>query len=45
MVGSPGYVFEIKGLRAISGAVLFTDNELRFAQNLKDKYFVVLLSK
>lgn len=44
MTTAPDYVFEVKGLRAVSGGVLFTDHEWKVAQNLRGKYFVVLLS-
>lgn len=44
MNDAPNYVFEIKGLRAAEGSVLFTDHEWKVAQNLGEKYFVVLLS-
>lgn len=44
MIEAPNYVFEVKGLRAEKGSVLFTDHEWKIAQNLKERYFVVLLS-
>lgn len=44
MTEAPYYVFEVKGLRAEKGSILFTDHEWKIAQNLKDKYFVVLFS-
>lgn len=43
MIADPNYVFEVKGLRAEKGSVLFTDHEWKVAQNLREKYFVVLL--
>lgn len=44
MDAAPNYVFEIKELRATEGSILFTDHEWKVAQNLGEKYFVVLLS-
>lgn len=44
MISEPYYVFEIKGLRAKKGSVIFTDHEWKVAQNLREKYFVILLS-
>lgn len=43
MKESPGYLFEVKGLKSSSGGVRFTQNEWEQAEKLKEKYFLIFI--
>lgn len=44
MKAAPHFIFEVKGLKAATGGVLFTDKEWEVAKAKGDQYFLVLLS-